>query len=160
MLRWALGKVASLISWYRAPVYAADITLTREQRSKLGGAKIEIIRDAIGCPHISADSEADLFFGQGFVHAQDRLWQMETLRRVSLGTMAELSEKAVALDVLIRTFGFARLAKKDELLLQGETKEIIEAYIAGINFFMESPVYRAPVESTMISLVIPSAFWI
>ena len=75
---------------------------------------IEIIRDEWGIPHIFAQNQSDLFFGQGFVHAQDRLWQMELNRITAQGRLSEIfGEIALDTDRVVRTFGFNRLAKSD-----------------------------------------------
>src|SRR5437016_3626791 len=71
------------------------------------GAPVEIIRDRWGVPHIYARSQDDLIFAQGFVHAQDRLWQMEMNRRIGYGRLAELfGEIAFSTDHFLRTVGF------------------------------------------------------
>ena len=75
---------------------------------------VEIIRDRWGVPHIYAAHELDAFFAQGFVHAQDRLWQMELNRRLARGQLSEmLGEVALDTDRACRTFGFDRLGRAD-----------------------------------------------
>src|SRR5262249_56432490 len=70
---------------------------------------VSIIRDRWGVPHVYAATTRDLFFAQGFVHAQDRLWQMELRRRISAGRLAEVfGPGAPARDVFARTVGFQR----------------------------------------------------
>ena len=54
------------------------------------GARVEVLRDSLGVPHIFAKTPEDMFYAQGYVHAQDRLWQMELFRRVAEGRMAEV----------------------------------------------------------------------
>ncbi|MCL6650356.1 MAG: penicillin acylase family protein, partial [Chloroflexi bacterium] len=69
-------------------------------------AHVEVVRDRWGIPHIYAQSEDDLFFAQGYVHAQDRLWQMDLCRRAALGTLAEVfGERALAADRAAREAG-------------------------------------------------------
>src|SRR5512139_2677307 len=77
-------------------------------------SSVEIIRDRWGIPHIYAANTHDVFFAQGFVHAQDRLWQMELNRRTATGRLSELfGEVALDTDRAVRTFGFARIAQID-----------------------------------------------
>ncbi len=117
-------------------------------------APVEIIRDKWGIPHVYAGSDHDLFFAQGFVHAQDRLWQMELLRRTASGTLSEMLGK-VALDTdrALRTFGFRRLAAKD---LENSTKELIDignAYAEGVNAYLKHPGAKMPVELSLLKHV-------
>jgi len=113
-------------------------------------APIEIIRDRWGVPHIYADRVHDAFFAQGFVHAQDRLWQMEVNRRTASGRLSEVfGEVALDTDRLTRTFGFHRLAEAD-LAAAGELRDALEAYAAGVNAFLDRADGRLPVEFTLI----------
>jgi penicillin amidase len=77
-------------------------------------APVEVLRDQWGVPHIYAENEHDLFFAQGFVHAQDRLWQMEMNRRIGSGTLsAILGESTLSIDRFMRTLGLRRAAERD-----------------------------------------------
>ena len=89
-------------------------------------APVEVIRDRWGVPHIYAANAHDLFFAQGFVHAQDRLWQMELNRRTATGRLSELFG-ALALDTdrAVRTFGFHRLGQADWANADAEIREAI-----------------------------------
>ena len=83
---------------------------------KLSGIKksAAIYRDKWHVPHIYTENNADMFFCQGFVHAQDRFWQMEINRRIGQGRLAEaFGKNALNTDRLIRTLGFNRLAQQD-----------------------------------------------
>src|SRR5262249_3009976 len=117
-----------------------------ETRVKGLAAPVEILRDGEGIPHIYAKSERDGWFAMGYVHAQDRLWQMEFQRRVAQGRPAEvLGGRAYGTDRLMRTLGFARLSERLATRLDRETAANLEAYSAGINAFLdENPVL--PVE--------------
>jgi penicillin amidase len=102
-------------------------------------APVEIYRDIDGIPHIYADTMEDLFFAQGFVHAQDRFWQMEFYRRVGSGRLAELFGEAVlGVDIYIRTVGFRQIAETEFDMLDMEVKKLIEAYAAGVNAYISS----------------------
>lgn len=106
-------------------------------RAKGVGAPVEIVRDKEGVPHLFAKSERDGWFAMGYVHAQDRLWQMEFQRRVAQGRLAEfLGERAYDTDRLMRTLGLARMAEQIVAKLDAGTRENLEAYAAGVNAFL------------------------
>jgi penicillin amidase len=97
-------------------------------------APAEALRDRWGAPHIYAASEADAFFVQGFVHAQDRLWQMEFQRRLVAGRLSEVFGKdTVAVDRWMRTLGMRRVAEIEAGRLTGEARDMLAAYAAGVN---------------------------
>ncbi|MEW5981208.1 MAG: penicillin acylase family protein [Acidobacteriota bacterium] len=100
-------------------------------------AKVEIIRDVDGVPHIRASSEADALYALGYVHAQERLWQMEFQRRVAQGRLSEFAgPETLRADRLLRTVGLARAAQTAWHKLDAGTRALIEAYVAGINGFL------------------------
>jgi penicillin amidase len=108
---------------------------------RLRGLKepVEVIRDRWGVPHIYADSAEDLFFAQGYVHAQDRLWQMEFQRRAGSGSLSEvLGEAALEVDRFFRVLGLNRAAQAEAEALDDETRRVLEAYAAGVNAYMAS----------------------
>ncbi len=114
-------------------------------------APVEIVRDRWGVPHIYAESLHDLIFAQGFVHAQDRLWQMEINRRTATGRLSELfGEIALDTDRLARTFGFHRLAEADWKAAGDELRDLLEAYTAGVNVSLDQTGGRMPVEFTLL----------
>ncbi len=105
---------------------------------KLPGLKstVEVIRDAHGVPHIYADSLEDLFMAQGYVHAQDRFFQMEFWRRIGQGRIAELfGAGALGQDKFIRTLGWHRVAEAEAKQLTPELTTILESYAAGVNAY-------------------------
>ncbi|MFK7903727.1 MAG: penicillin acylase family protein [Chitinophagales bacterium] len=111
---------------------------------------INIYRDHWGVPHIYANNLHDLLFAQGFVHAQDRFWQMELSRRTATGTLCEAFGKdALNLDITARTLGFQRLGKKDIPLLTPQALELMEAHIAGINAYLKKYKDQLPIEFTL-----------
>src|SRR5438270_4208724 len=94
----------------------------------------EVSRDAAGIPHIRAGNEHDLFFLQGWVHAEDRLFQMDTQRRQAAGTLAELlGPGALPSDVQLRTIGLQRAAVRSLPLLSARARAALEAYAEGVN---------------------------
>ncbi|HEX8430879.1 MAG TPA: penicillin acylase family protein, partial [Longimicrobium sp.] len=105
------------------------------------GAPVEVWRDSLGVPHVWARDEADLFRAMGYVHAQDRLWQMELFRRVADGRMAEiLGPDLVDTDRFLRTVGMGRAAAENERLLDASTRALLQAYADGVNAWMrENP---------------------
>lgn len=110
-------------------------------------ADVEIWRDARGVPHVFAADEHDLYFAQGFLHAQDRLWQMDLVRRVAQGRLAEaLGAGLVESDRFLRTLGLWRAAGDQEAAMAPVTRAPLEAYAAGINAFLETRTGALPPE--------------
>jgi penicillin amidase len=102
-------------------------------------APIDIIRDADAIPHVFAASKADALFGLGYVHAQDRLWQMELQRRIGHGRLSEvLGSATVPQDRFLRTVGFGRAARSAWASTPAWAKQQIEAYVAGVNAFIST----------------------
>lgn len=102
-------------------------------------APVEIVRDRYGIPHIRASNDRDLYFAQGFVHAQDRLFQMDMERRVARGELAELyGRQALPSDRLFRHLGFSARAPDLVAALPDATRAFIGAYCDGVNASMES----------------------
>src|ERR671911_410370 len=98
---------------------------------------VEILRDAYGIPHIFAGTLEDAHFALGYVHAQDRLWQMEMNRRIGSGTLAEvLGPPALETDRFMRTLGLRRVAAENLRRYDDETRGQLEAYAAGVNAFL------------------------
>src|SRR5438270_11223962 len=96
--------------------------------------KVEILRDRAGVPHVYASSTADLYFGLGFAMAQDRLWQMDRLRRRALGRQAEiLGPDYLQSDLLHRAVGIAEIAEREVGRIDPSTREIMERFVGGIN---------------------------
>jgi penicillin amidase len=100
---------------------------------------ITIYRDEWGIPHVTAESEHDAFFGQGFVTAQDRLWHMEYDRRRSLGRWAEWAgPRGLKEDRLMRRLSLERAAKADLAATRPDAQAMVEALTEGINAFIET----------------------
>jgi penicillin G amidase len=108
----------------------------REGTLALSGllAPVTIVRDAYGVPHITAENEHDLYFAQGVVHAQDRLFQMDAERRLARGELAELlGREALPADRFLRHLGFAARAPVLFASWPEETQAVVRAYCDGIN---------------------------
>ncbi len=97
-------------------------------------APVEIVRDTANVPHILGQSDPDVFFGLGYAHAQDRLWQMTILRRTAQGRLSEVfGQRTVAIDKLLRRFDLYGLAHRSVEFQDDYTKAALRAYSAGIN---------------------------
>jgi penicillin G amidase len=102
-------------------------------------APVEIVRDGDGIPHITAEHKRDAFFGLGYVHAQDRLWQMEFQRRIGHGRLSEIfGAAALSQDRFLRTAGFGRAARSAWEHLPADARKEIDAYVAGVNAFIDT----------------------
>jgi len=96
--------------------------------------RLEIVRDRWGVPTVRARTAADLWFGQGFCHGQDRLWQCEMNRRITSGRVSEIAGRAgLRVDRLMRTLGLRRVALREEAELEGDLRALLDAYCAGLN---------------------------
>src|SRR5262249_7747330 len=116
-------------------------------------APVQVLRDRWGVPHIYARSNADLFMAQGYVHAEDRLWQMEFNRRTGHGQLAEIfGPIALATERFLRAIGFGRVARREADLLSGATRLAIEAYMRGVNAYIDQHASRLPIEFTILRL--------
>jgi len=123
-----------------------------DQTLKAGvGAKVDILRDRSGVPHVFAKSTADLYLGVGFAMAQDRLWQMDRLRRRALGRQAEvLGASFVASDTAHLIVGLDQMAEREPALMDGKTYEETAAFVRGINRAIERFGADLPVEFRML----------
>ena len=114
-------------------------------------ADVEILRDKWGIPHIYAERDADLFFGYGYAMAQDRLWQMDYLRRKAMGRLSEvLGSSGVELDTVARTVGINRLAEADVRRLSSETHGRLEAFSNGVNAYIAELDDLLPIEFDLL----------
>ena len=115
------------------------------------GAPAQVVRDSLGVPHISAKSDHDAYFMVGWLHAQDRLFQMDVSRRQASGTLAELlGSAALASDVQLRTLGLRRAAEKSLAALSPAAVADLEAYTAGVNAYVAS--HALPAEYAALEL--------
>ncbi|MGH1141651.1 penicillin acylase family protein [Bacillus pseudomycoides] len=99
---------------------------------------VQVTRDERGVPHIKAENEHDLYFSQGYVQAQDRLFQMDLSRRQASGTLGEVVGKAALdKDKLFRTLGLRRAAEASVSQYTGEAKDALESFADGVNAFIK-----------------------
>ena len=113
--------------------------------------EVTVVRDRWGVPHIRADSLEDLVEAQGYVMAQDRLWQMDLLRRVARGQLSEiLGKETLAIDKDFRTMEFGRAAERDLELTDKDSRSVLEAYARGVNRFIEQHGKHLPLEFSLL----------
>jgi penicillin amidase len=124
--------------------------------------EVEVVRDGYGIPHIFARNRKDLFFAVGFVHAQDRLWQMDLIRRISEGRLSEIfgdrpqsehyAETASLLeeDKFKRLIGFEHIGRIGVKVLDPEIKSYFDSYCAGVNTYLKRNRGRLPVEFALL----------
>ena len=137
----------------------AWITAYLAEKASLGAAKIqtgvvhgaEIVRDKRGVPHISADDQADLYFALGFAEAQDRLWQLDYLRRQAHGRLSEVfGAETLQADVLSKTLDITGIAAATLANLSDESREATEAFSAGVNAWMAALPAGLPIEFELL----------
>lgn len=98
---------------------------------------VEVLRDSMGIPHIYADSPRDLMLAQGYVHAQDRFWQMDFWRHISTGTLSEMfGDSSVETDSFLRTMGWGALAESQVGQEKPEIVALLDGYAAGVNAYL------------------------
>jgi penicillin G amidase len=113
--------------------------------------RVTIARDALGVPHISAASEDDLYFAQGYATAQDRLWQMDGLRRLAGGDLSEIIGPAgLELDRDARRLRMRRIAEQAYVSLPAKDRAPLAAYARGVNYFIQTHLHRLPIEFTLL----------
>ena len=116
---------------------------------------VDIYRDENGVPHIYAETTHDLFLAQGYVHAQDRFWQMDFQRAVGHGRVAQLmGESQVGADTFLRTLGWSRTADEEFAAMPPEAQDALTAYADGVNAYMEERgTIRLGLEFAVLKLI-------
>lgn len=113
--------------------------------------EVTVERDNWGVPHIRAASLADAVEAQGYVMAQDRLWQLDLMRRASRGQLSEIvGPLALKSDRQYRTFGFSRAAYRDFAALDMDSRALMEAYARGVNRFIDQHQSSLPLEFSLL----------
>jgi penicillin amidase len=114
-------------------------------------ARVEVRRDQHGVPHLRAQSLDDVFFAQGYVTAQDRLFQMDLSRRLAMGQLSEiLGRSTLRLDIENRTLGFPQVAARAARELDPQARQLMDAYAAGVNAFIHSHRDHLPIEFMLL----------
>jgi penicillin G amidase len=99
--------------------------------------QVDVFRDQMGVPHIYASTGHDLFFAQGYLHAQDRFWQMDAWRHIGSGTLSEMfGSSELQTDSFLRTLGWHEIAQAEWDALRPESKAILQAYTDGVNAYL------------------------
>jgi penicillin amidase len=100
--------------------------------------QVDIYRDQMGIPHVYASTPHDLFFAQGYVHAQDRFWQMDSWRHIGSGRLSEMFGSGQAeTDAFLRTLGWKQTAETEWAQLDADSRAILEAYTEGVNAYLK-----------------------
>lgn len=156
-----IGIILPLLGAIMLGVLIASALYLRRVRPDWAGAveldglqrPVEVWRDSLAVPHVWAENAEDLFFAQGFLHAQDRLWQMELFRRVAQGRLSEvLGKDLVAADRFLRTIGLWRAAAAQEATLTPESRRLLEAYAAGVNARLRQRSHALPPELLLLRI--------
>ncbi|GGO72471.1 penicillin amidase [Nocardioides deserti] len=116
-------------------------------------AEVEVVRDEHGVPQVYADSLTDLVKAQGYVHAQERFFEMDVRRHATAGRLAEMfGEAALESDKAVRTMGWRRVAERELAIVAPRTRQVLEAYADGVNAYLRqrSPSQLA-VEYTVLN---------
>jgi len=173
----AIGGAVIYNRWTHGPLPQTDGTVTLAAQtvetatgsvsiSGLDG-KIEIIRDTWGIPHVYASTTHDLMFGQGYVQAQDRWWQMEFARAIGDGRIQELTgqnDSIMGQDVFIRTVGWREAAERDYATYGDEMKSVLQAFADGVNaYILSRPASELAFEYNLLGVTgvkIPIRAWV
>ncbi|WP_170514520.1 penicillin acylase family protein [Ruegeria atlantica] len=127
-----LALAAVALVYFLASQSLPDYDHTVEVRGL--NAPVEIIRDTANVPHVLAENDPDVFFGLGYAHAQDRLWQMTVMRRTAQGRLSEIfGARTVHVDKLLRRLDLYGLAHRSVEAQDDYTKAALRAYAAGVN---------------------------
>ncbi len=146
----ALAFCAGLV-WLRGAAGSALPQLDGDLHAAGLSAPVTVRRDAHGVPHIEAASEQDLFFAQGYVTAQDRLWQMDAYRRNAQGALAEImGPSLVKHDVAQRVLGLRRVAERIYTGLPADERSRMDAYARGVNAFIDTHQDTLPPEFRLL----------
>ncbi|WP_033542137.1 penicillin acylase family protein [Planococcus sp. CAU13] len=152
-LKWLLGTLGVLLAvaiigliYVNSYIGKSKPVISGEMNVSVLDDDVTVIRDEIGVPHVKAQSDADLYRAQGYVVAQDRLFQMDLSRRQASGRLAEaVGEAAVDTDKFFRTFSLRDAAEKSWEGYDAESKQVLEWFTEGVNAF----IYEAKENDTL-----------
>ncbi|MEO2030991.1 MAG: penicillin acylase family protein [Planctomycetaceae bacterium] len=159
--RWLRYAASILFGLLVIACCAAVFVVPRLNRYQIDGeirvpglhGELTVVRDGKGMPYIYADSLHDVIFGQGFVTAQDRLFQIHLMRLKAAGRLTELAgEAARDLDIMTRTIGIRRLATRHAEILDQDSLAVFQAYADGINAFIDQCADDIPLEFSLSGL--------
>ncbi|MCK8484048.1 penicillin acylase family protein [Aliiroseovarius sp. S2029] len=130
-----LASLATLLVYYLAAQSLPDYSVTRKTAGI--SAPVEIVRNNANIPHIFAQNDADVFFGLGYAHAQDRLWQMMVMRRTAQGRLSEVfGRRTLQVDELMRRLDLYTLAKAAVEVQDDDARVALKAYSSGVNAYL------------------------
>ncbi len=132
---WSDSFLNPLLKWGLNTFNSLNYPHTRGRLALKGlRGEVEIMRDVWGTPHIFGRSIEDVIFAQGFVHAQERLWQLDFCRRLVAGRLSEILGKVtLKTDIAMRTMGFRKWAEETAAALEGQPRAILGAFCEGVN---------------------------
>lgn len=134
-------------SKYNAPMYSGDLEIAHLSE------KVTVYFDENGVPHINAQNQKDAYIALGYLHAQDRLWQMELIRRISSGRLSEIfGEQLLKTDIFFSGMGIEEAAEKtmQNLDKDSEFYQLTQAYLDGVNQYIENG--KTPLEFLMVGV--------
>src|SRR5438477_3354338 len=150
LLALSLAVLILLVGVLAYAYYVAHSALPQlDGRLQVGGlgAAVTVTRDSHGVPTIEAASLEDLFFAQGYVTAQDRLWQMDVMRRFGSGELSEiLGETLLKIDREQRILGLREAARKSLQAANPRDRSFFEAYARGVNAYIATRAHKLPIE--------------
>ncbi len=145
MIKRILGIGALLIALSLGGIFFYGLHTVRSSYPQSSGEvelagltnSVQVKRDDLGIPNIYAESISDLFFAQGYVHAQDRFWEMDVRRHITAGRLSEMfGENQVETDSFLRTLGWRKIAEEELGLLSPKSNQILDSYSAGVNAYL------------------------
>lgn len=145
-VRWAAYAAVGVVLLLLAGLVTGTVLVRRpfpqtSGETTLPGleADVEVIRDGNGIPQLYGDSLEDLMRGQGYVHAQERFYEMDIRRHVTAGRLSELfGEEGLETDKYIRTMGWRRVAEHELAILEPQTRTALQAYADGVNAYLDA----------------------
>ncbi len=145
MIKRILGIGALLIALLLGGVFFYGLHTVRSSYPQSSGEielagltnPVQVKRDDLGIPNIYAENISDLFFAQGYVHAQDRFWEMDVRRHITAGRLSEMFGKSqIEADSFLRTLGWRKIAEEELDLLSPKSIQILDSYSAGVNAYL------------------------
>jgi len=137
LLMSVLALVGLALAYYLASRSLPDYGRDYQVKGAIG--PVEIVRDSYSVPHIFAERDHDAYFGLGFAHAQDRLWQMTMLRRTAEGRLSEIfGPRTLEIDDFMRRLDLYNLARESFQYQDANTKIALKAYADGVNAWLET----------------------
>lgn len=143
-MRW-VKRIAGFLALVVLAATAYGVFTVRRSFPQVSGemtvsgleAEVEVLRDDLGVPHIYATTQHDLFFAQGFTHAQDRFWQMDFWRHIGSGRLSEMfGDGQVETDMFLRSLGFEDLAEEEWENMESPARDVLQAYADGVNAYL------------------------